>query len=435
MSALGWAGIARLGLVQAAIGAMVMLSTTLLNRVMVVEYALPAALPAALVAWHYAVQLSRPAWGHGSDRGGRRTPWIVGGLAVLATGTVVAALTTLAMPHARAAATLVAVVAYAAIGGGVGAAGTSLLALLATRVAPERRAAAAAATWILMVAGIVVTAGIAGSLLDPFSPASLVAVVAGVAVVALVVGGVAVLGMEGCADMRAVAPAVRHSADFRVALAEMWADADARRFTVFVFVSMLAYAMQEMIVEPFAGLVFALTPGQSTHLAGMQHGGVLLGMLIVGIGGSAIGGGRLQHLRAWTVAGCLGSGAALVLLAIGAGQPSGWPLGANVALLGFCNGMFAVAAIAAMMALAGRAGPERSGIRMGAWGAAQALAFGAGGLSGAAGVDLLRATGTASAPAFATVFAVEAVLFVAAAALAVAAVGRVRHDFPQGVPA
>ena len=48
---LGWIAIIRLGLVQAAIGAIVMLATSLLNRVMVVEYALAAAVPAGLVAW------------------------------------------------------------------------------------------------------------------------------------------------------------------------------------------------------------------------------------------------------------------------------------------------------------------------------------------------------------------------------------------------
>ena len=47
---LGWIAIIRLGLVQAAIGAIVMLATSLLNRVMVVEYALVAAVPAGLVA-------------------------------------------------------------------------------------------------------------------------------------------------------------------------------------------------------------------------------------------------------------------------------------------------------------------------------------------------------------------------------------------------
>jgi BCD family chlorophyll transporter-like MFS transporter len=86
----GWIGIARIGLVQAAIGALVMLATTVLNRIMVVELKLLAAIPAGLVAWHYGVQLARPLWGHASDRGGSRTLWIIGGLVVLAAGGMLA---------------------------------------------------------------------------------------------------------------------------------------------------------------------------------------------------------------------------------------------------------------------------------------------------------------------------------------------------------
>ena len=123
MRQLGWLGIVRLGLVQSAIGAIVMLATSLLNRVMVVEYALPAALPAGLVAWHYAVQLSRPVWGHGSDRGRRRTPWIVFGMGILALGAVLAvdALGLLATRSAWGFA--LAILAFTMIGAGVGAAG------------------------------------------------------------------------------------------------------------------------------------------------------------------------------------------------------------------------------------------------------------------------------------------------------------------------
>ena len=51
---------------------------------------MPAILPAAFVAWHYVVQLSRPRWGHGSDLGRRRTPWIIGGMGVLALGAILA---------------------------------------------------------------------------------------------------------------------------------------------------------------------------------------------------------------------------------------------------------------------------------------------------------------------------------------------------------
>ena len=49
---------------------------------------------ALLVGAHYGVQILRPAWGYGSDVGGRRTPWIVGGMAALALGAVGAALGT-----------------------------------------------------------------------------------------------------------------------------------------------------------------------------------------------------------------------------------------------------------------------------------------------------------------------------------------------------
>ena len=62
---LGWVGIVRLGLVQTALGAIVVLTTSTLNRVMVVELALPAILPGVLVALHYLIQVMRPRLGYG----------------------------------------------------------------------------------------------------------------------------------------------------------------------------------------------------------------------------------------------------------------------------------------------------------------------------------------------------------------------------------
>jgi BCD family chlorophyll transporter-like MFS transporter len=438
VSPLGWFGIVRLGLVQSAIGAIVMLATSLLNRVMVVEYALPAALPAGLVAWHYAVQLSRPAWGHRSDRGRRRTPWIVFGMATLALGATLATQSIGLLAERSTWGYALALVAFTLIGIGVGAAGTSLLALLATRVAPERRAAAAAITWIMMIAGIVVTAGVAGTLVDPFSLSRLAIVSGGVAAAALLVSVVAIWGVEG-ARSTAPAPApVRDAAPapgLRDALRETWADGTARRFTAFVFLSMLAYSMQDLILEPFAGLLFALTPGQSTQLSGLQHAGVLAGMIVVGVGGNAFGArGQARGeggLGRWIVGGCLGSAVALCGLALAARVGPGWPLSANIALLGFANGVFAVAAIGRMMALAG-ADKGREGTRMGVWGAAQAIAFGLGGLVGAVGVDAGRALTGSKTETFTLVFGAEALLFLAAASLASRGVAKPAGAWPVG---
>lgn len=414
---LGWIGIVRLGLVQSAIGAMVMLVTSLLNRVMVVEYALPAALPAGLVAWHYVVQLSRPAWGHGSDKGNRRTPWIVFGMALLALGALVAVNAVPLLAVRSSLGYMVAILGFSMIGAGVGAAGTSLLALLAGQVAPERRAAAASITWIMMVFGIVVTAGIAGSLIDPYSLQRLAMVASGVALVAFVVSLLALWGLEqprAVTGMADEAPSI----GFGPALREMLAETDARQFTIFVFLSMLAYSMQDMILEPFAGLLFGYTPGESTKLSGTQHSGVLIGMILVGVLGSAFGGGTPASLRRWIVGGCLGSALALAGLAMAAQVGSAWPLTLNIILLGFANGVFAVAAIGAMMGLAGAKGPSRAGIRMGVWGASQAMAFGLGGLIGAVGVDIGRAMTGVDSTAFLVVFAGEAMLFLVAAWLA-----------------
>lgn len=417
---LSWFGIARLGLVQTAIGAIMMLASSLLNRVMVVEYAQVAALPAGLVGLYHAAQLSRPRWGHGSDAGWRRTPLIVGGMAVLALGGVLAAQATILLAGPFWPAFALMLLAYAMIGIGVGAAGTSLLAMLATRTAAARRPAAASLVWIMMIFGIVVASKLAGDALEPFTPQRLLDVAMVVCAGSFGLACLGVVAVEGRATTVAESPP---AAGFRAALRMIWGDPVTRLFSIFVFVSMLAYSMQDLILEPFSGLVFGLTPGASTRLSGTQHQGVLLGMILVGVGGHGFGGHGFGSraglkLKRWIIGGCIGSALALAALAMAANVGRGWPLAPTVFMLGFANGVFAVAAIGAMLDLAGRGGPGHEGIRMGLWGAAQAAAFGIGGFVGASAVDVGRHFFGADAPAFEIVFAAEAVLFLGAALIA-----------------
>ncbi len=415
---LGWIGIVRLGLVQTALGAVVVIMTSTINRVMVVELALPAVTPGLLVALHYAVQILRPAWGYGSDMGGRRTPWIIGGVAVLACGGVGAALSTALIGAYPLPGLAFAALSFFFVGIGVGAAGTSTLAMLATRVAPQRRAAAATVVWVMMIMGFAVTAPIAGHFLDPFSNARMITVTVGVALAAFTVAILAVLGVErGAVAAITTAPATKKP-PFRAAFAQVWREPAARRLTIFIFVSMLAYSGQELIVEPFAGVVFGMTPGSTTKLAGVQHGGVLTGMLTVAILASAIGGPIFGSLRLWTIAGCIASALALAGVAVSGFAGPDYPLRAALFALGASNGAFAVAAIGSMMALAGAGAGSREGTRMGLWGAAQAVAFGLGGIMGTFGVDVARRLVAAPATAYALVFLGDAALFLVAAALA-----------------
>jgi BCD family chlorophyll transporter-like MFS transporter len=419
-SGLGWGGIARLGLVQTALGGIVVLTTSTLNRVMVVELALPAMLPGLLVALHYAVQILRPRLGYGSDLGNRRTPWIVGGMAVLGLGGVGAAAATAWMATNLLAGIALAIVAFACVGVGAGAAGTSLLVLLTKQVDPARRAAAATIVWMMMICGFVVTAGLAGHFLEPFSPARLVAVSAAVSVLAFLLTLAAMRNVESRTAAHWTRAATAESKpNFREALGQVWREPDARRFTIFVFLSMLAYSAQDLILEPFAGSIFGFTPGESTKLASVQHGGVLAGMLLVAILASLAKGRRQGAMKRWTIGGCIASAAALLGICAAAFAAPAWPLRPTVFILGAANGVFAISAIASMMELAGKGRASREGVRMGLWGAAQALAFGLGGFLGAAASDLARHLLGEPAAAYALVFGAEAALFLVAAALAV----------------
>ena len=133
----------------------------------------------------------------------------------------------------------------------------------------------------------------------------------------------------------------------------------ARRFTIFVFVSMLAYSAQDLILEPFAGAGVRLHARRIDAAAG-RAARRRAGRHDAGRRSPAacVGGRRLGSLRTWTIGGCIASAVALA-------RPRGGRLrrprlaAARVACSrsGVANGAFAVAAIGSMMGLAG-AGPR-----------------------------------------------------------------------------
>lgn len=422
---LGWLGIVRLGLVQAGIGAVVVLATSTLSRLMTVELAWPALVPGALVALHYLVQVLRPRFGHGGDRGGRRSAWIVGGMAATAAGGWLAACGVAVGRSSPLAGAGLMAIGFVALGLGVSACGANQLAWLSEAVAPAQRGAAAALGWFLMMVGFIVSAGVAGAALRPYSPLRLVETAAGVGLAAVMLAVAGVAGLKEFTNANAPPPPIEGEGkdSFLPALRAVWAEDHTRRFAGVVFLAMLAYAGQELVLEPLAGAVFGMTPGASTQLMGLQRGGVLAGMAAVGLF-SGLGRTRLSAWMGW---GCLGAATALAALAFGALRPTGFPLLPVVFGLGLADGVFAVAAVGAMMGGAGRepgagtqpgAGSDgHAGVRVGVWGAAQAVAYACGGLLATGALQAGRAYGSGGSGGYAASFALQAGLFVLAAAL------------------
>lgn len=416
----GFISVLRLGVVQACLGGLIVLITATMNRVMVVELGLPAMIPGALVALHYAVQLwLRPRMGHFADQHGRLTRWIVLGMVMLAAGVVaIAAL----LPMLRSAPSLgypLILLAFSLVGLGVSTAGTLLLTLMSLRVEPERHARAAATVWLCMIAGFILCSVVASKLLTPFSFATLVR--------CTVILGAAAVGLTALALFGLDAPqltATRERAatrPFKDALAVVWADPIARRFSCFVGLSMLAYSTQDLILEPFAGSVFGLTPGESTAISGVHQAGSLIGMLLTAALSTRVG-----TLAGWARGGCIASAVALVAIAVAPMFGSLVILKASLFALGVGNGVFAIGAIGSMMSLSSAVDQSQTGVRMGVFGASQAIAMAAGGMLGAGASDVMRAVLDSDRLGYGSVFLMEAGLFVGAAALASAArqVGR-----------
>ena len=416
----GWTSVLRLGAVQACLGGLIVLITATMNRVMVVELQLPAMVPGALVALHYAVQLwLRPRMGHFADQHGHLTRWIVLGMAILACGVVA---TAALLPVLRSAPMFgypLILVTFVLVGLGVSTSGTLLLTLLSLRVPAQRHARAAATVWLCMIAGFILTTVVAGKLLEPFSFPTLVRCAAIIGCAAVVLTTLALLGLDSADNRTLRARAV--ATPFADALRIVWADPTARRFSLFVGLSMLAYSTQDLILEPFAGSVFGLTPADSTRISGVHQGGSLLGMLLTAMLSTRIG-----TLAGWARWGCVASGAALLAVATSPLIGSLLMLKGALFALGVANGAFAIGAIGSMMSLSAASDRSQTGVRMGVFGASQAIAMAAGGMRGAGASDVMRSVFDSDRLGYGSVFAMEAALFIGAAVLASAAqsVGR-----------
>ena len=198
----------------------------------------------------------------------------------------------------------------------------------------------------------------------------------------------------------------------------MWGRSEARRFTIFVFLSMLAYSAQDLILGAVRRRGDGLHAGTVDQPVGVQHGGVLAGMLMAAFAGSRwLGAQARQPARGWTVGGCLVLGGCDGRAGRRRLAGPSWPFSANVFLLGVANGAFSIAAIGSMMQLAGEAaGTARRA--HGPVGRRRASPSASADCSARRPAIWRGWSSTAPAPAYASVFAFEGAMFVVAARIA-----------------
>ena len=429
---MNWFSIFRLGLVQLCIGSSVVIPLSTLNRLMKVELALPATIAGFLIALHYAVQLTRVNWGHLSDKSQNRSQWIVLGMLILGIGGILASASIPLIENRFSYGIILALLSYSLIGFGVGAAGTPLLALLATYSSKSQKGFAASITFLMMILGLAITGITVGTILDPYSHQKLLKITSSLAIITIIISFLSLRNLERSLQnsSHALTPnTINSDVPILEGIKKVWMEREARLFTIFIFISMGAFSMQDPILEPFAGEVFGFTVGESTKLDGFHKIGTLIGIISIvlclskfriGFGSlSILKNERLGSEKLWLITGCLFSALSLFiisLLALTFKEPN--LLNSVVFIFGISNGVFTAGVLGTMLHLASRgSGDNKEGTRMGIWGAAQAYATMIAVFFSTLLVDILGLIMTSLPSVYGIVFLTAASFFIASAYL------------------
>lgn len=405
----------RLSLFQVSVGMAAVLLTGTLNRVMIVELGMWPSLVAAMVSLPLLFAPLRALIGHRSDHhrsvlGWRRVPYIwfgtllqFGGLAILPFALLVMSGADGAPAQAGQAA---AALAFLMVGAGMHMTQTAGLAL-ATDLAPEAtRPRVVALLYVMLLAGMMIAALVIGRLLVHFTPTNLVRLVQGAAVLTVVLNITALWKQEA---------RVRGGigmAEGRPRFAEVWAAFAAQPRTMRLLVATglgaAAFAMQDVLLEPYGGQILRLSVGATTALTALWAMGMLGGFAIAARG---LNRGADPH-RLAGYGGVVGI-AAFLCVAFAAPFEAPVLLGLGAAGIGLGCGLFSVGTLTAAMALGAEGA---SGLALGAWGAVQASAAGLailvgalirGSVSQAATAGALGPTLAGPATGYATVYCVE----------------------------
>ena len=417
----------RLSLFQVSVGMALVLLTGTLNRVMIVELGVPAWLVGLMVSIPVLIAPFRALIGFKSDThksvlGWRRVPYIwfgtmmqFGGFAILPFALLVLSGDAHGSPIWG---EIGAALAFLLIGAGINTTQTAGLALANDLASEESRPRVVALLYVMLLLGMVASALVFGSLLHDFTAKQLIQIIQGVAVITVVLNGIAMWKQE------ARNPALTARDAPRISFGEAWrqfsAAGRAKRLLVGVGLGSAAFSMQDILLEPFGGQVFGLNVGQTTWLTATLALGTLAGFAISARRLSR--GGDPYRLASLGILAGIAAFAAVIFSPV-LDLVSMFQTGAF--FIGFGGGLFSVGMLTAAMDLASNGSGTMSGFALGAWGGVQATAAGLGvGISGLLrdAVASLASEGTlgeAISPAtgYVTVYQIEIVLLFATLAV------------------
>jgi MFS transporter, BCD family, chlorophyll transporter len=401
----------RLSLFQVSVGMAAVLLTGTLNRVMIVELGLSAWSVSLMVSIPLLFAPLRALIGHKSDHhrsvlGWKRVPYIwfgtmaqFGGFAILP----FALLVMTGQGHGPALfgqpallGQIGAAVAFLLVGAGMHTVQTAGLALATDLATKETSPRVVALLYVMLLVGMMISAIVIGRLLVDYSPTRLVQVVQGVGALTMILNIVALWKQE------ARTPYVKDAVakpEFAVVWRAFVAEGRTFRLLVAVGLGAAAFAMQDVLLEPYGGQILRMTVGATTWLTALWAIGTLMAFAL---SARLLSSGGEPH-RIAGFGGVMGI-AAFIMIIFASPLASPTLLFVGAAIMGFGGGLFSVGTLTATMALAGVG--AQSGLALGAWGAVQATCAGSAIMLG----GLMRDVMVTPAAGYISVYSCEIVL-------------------------
>jgi BCD family chlorophyll transporter-like MFS transporter len=365
----------RLSLFQVSVGICAVLLIGTLNRVMIVELGLPAALVALMVALPLVFAPLRALVGFRSDThrsvlGWRRVPYLwfgsllqFGGLSIMPFALILLSGDSDAPEWVGQAA---AALAFLLVGAGLHSVQTVGLAL-ATDLAPrEAQPKVVALLSVMLLLGMVAAAAGFGWILAEFSQLRLIQAIQGAAVLTMVLNCIAMWKQEARDPARTRRE--WRAGGFRASWHALRQQGPWGRRLLAAGLGTAGFGMQDVLLEPYGGQVLHLGVGATTALTALLAGGGVTGFVVAA---RLLGRGADPHRAAGfgVVVGVMAF-AAVILAAPVASVPL---FAIGCMMIGLGTGIFAHATLTACMRAAP---PGQVGLALGAWGAVQASAAG-----------------------------------------------------------
>ena len=372
----------RLSLFQVTVGMALVLLVGTLNRVMIVELSVPASLVAGMLALPLLFAPLRMVIGFQSDThrsalGWRRVPYIwkgtlyqFGGFAIMPFALLVLSGYGEAVDAPRWIGLSSAALAFLLVGAGLHMVQTVGLALATDLVKEEDHPKVVGLMYVMLLAGMVVSALIFGAILADYTPGRLIQVIQGSAVLTVGLNLIALWKQESRDRLRARAMETAPHVAFQDALGRLLAMPGIIRLLVIIGLGTFGFGMADVLLEPYGGQALGFSVGETTKLTALLAGGTLIGFGFASRD-LANGGSPVRLASVGALVGIPGF-AAIIASATLLGSPL-FVLGTFTTGVG--AGIFGHATLTAAIRSAPR---DQIGLTLGAWGSVQATCAGIG---------------------------------------------------------